>query len=112
MTTVELKDHFFRLQTGEIPVDGDLLKVIVQLCHQHSIVDTSTGQVLGHSPGEGIIDLETPEELELEFPGFTERMDWIKIALVTKALMIIEQRKQSVNQVPPDPLIPDPLIEE
>ena len=102
MTTVELKDHFFRLQTGGIPVDGNLLEVVVQLCHQYSIVDTETGKVLGTSPGEGIINLGTPAELEIDFPGFTERMEWIKIALVTKALMIIAERKTLLDQSSPD----------
>ena len=102
MTTVELKDHFFRPQTTDIPVDGNLLAVIVQLCHQYSIVDTETGKVLGTSPGEGIINLGTPAELEIDFPGFTERMEWIKIALVTKALMIIAERKTLLDQSSPD----------
>jgi predicted HTH domain antitoxin len=37
--------------------------------------------------------LGTPNELEVEFPGFSERMEWIKIALITKAMGIIAIRK-------------------
>jgi hypothetical protein len=94
MANVELKDHFFRLQTGqEIPVSGILLDVPVELCHQYSVVDIETGQVLGKAQGEGILNMGTPNELEVEFPGFSERMEWIKIALVTKAMQIIATRK-------------------
>jgi hypothetical protein len=91
--TIEKKDHFFVLQSQQIPVSGILLDVVIELCHQHSIVDTETGEVLGTSPGEGILNLGTPAELELDFPGFSERMEWIKIALVTKAMGIIATRK-------------------
>jgi hypothetical protein len=91
--TIEKKDHFFVLQSQQIPVSGILLDVIIELCHQYSIVDTETGEVLGTSPGEGILNLGTPAELELDFPGFSERMEWIKIALVTKAMQIIATRK-------------------
>jgi hypothetical protein len=90
---IEKKDHFFVLQSQQIPVSGILLDVIIELCHQYSIVDTETGEVLGTSPGEGILNLGTPNELELDFPGFTERMEWIKVALVTKAMGIIANRK-------------------
>lgn len=100
MTTVELKDHFFRPQTTDIPVDGNLLAVVVQLCHQYSIVDTETGKVLGTSPGEGIINLGTPAELETKYPGFTGWAENIKIALVTEALMIIAERKALLDQPP------------
>lgn len=106
MANVELKDHFFRLQTGqEIPVNGDLSTVTVELCHQYSIVDTETGQVLGKSSGEGILNAGTPAELELEFPGFAEKMEWIKIALVTKAMQIIATRKVSENQPTPEEIL-------
>jgi hypothetical protein len=91
---IELKDHFFRLQTGgEIPVDGDLTGVSVELCHQYSIVDLDTGKVLGKSSGEGILSVGTPAELEIKYPGFAERMEWIKNALVTEAMQIIANRK-------------------
>jgi hypothetical protein len=91
--TIEKKDHFFVLQSQQIPVSGILLDVIIELCHQYSIVDTESGEVLGTSSGEGILNLGTPNELEVEFPGFSERMEWIKIALVTKAMGIIATRK-------------------
>ncbi len=91
--TIEKKDHFFVLQSRQIPVSGILLDVAIELCHQYSIVNLETGEVLGTSPGEGILNLGTPSELEVEFPGFSERMEWIKIALVTKAMGIIATRK-------------------
>jgi hypothetical protein len=90
---IEKKDHFFVLQTRQIPVDGILLDVVIELCHQYSIVDTESGEVLGTSSGEGILNLGTPNELEVEFPGFSERMEWIKIALVTEAMRMIAERK-------------------
>jgi hypothetical protein len=90
---IEKKDHFFVLQSQQIPVSGILLDVAIELCHQYSIVDTESGEVLGTSSGEGILNLGTPNELEVEFPGFSERMEWIKIALVTKAMGIIATRK-------------------
>ncbi len=91
--TIEKNDHFFVLQSQQIPVSGILLDVIIELCHQYSIVDTESGEVLGTSPGEGILNLGTPNELEVEFPGFSERMEWIKIALIIKAMGIIATRK-------------------
>lgn len=90
---IERKDHFFVLQTRQIPVSGILLDVIVELCHQYSTVNLETGEVLGTSPGEGILNLGTPNELEIKYPGFAERMEWIKIALVTEAMQIIANRK-------------------
>lgn len=105
--TIEKKDHFFVLQSRQIPVSGILLDVIIELCHQYSIVDTETGEVLGISPGEGILNLGTPNELEVEFPGFSERMEWIKIALVTKAMQIIATRKAAaIEAVNNNPLTP------
>lgn len=95
MTNVKLKDHFFVLQTRQIPVDGILLNVVVELCHQYSIVNLETGEVLGTSPGEGILTVGTPNELEIKYPGFSEKMDWIKIVLVTEAMQIIANRKAS-----------------
>jgi hypothetical protein len=92
---IEKKDHFFVLQSQQIPVSGILLDVVIELCHQYSIVDTESGEVLGTSPGEGILNLATPNELEVEFPGFAERMEWIKIALVTKAMRMIAERKST-----------------
>jgi hypothetical protein len=103
---IEKKDHFFVLQTRQIPVDGILLDVIIELCHQYSIVDTETGEVLGTSPGEGILNLGTPNELEVEFPGFAERMEWIKIALVTEAMQIIATRKAAIEAVNNNSLTP------
>jgi hypothetical protein len=91
--TIEKKDHFFVLQSQQIPVSGILLDVVIELCHQYSIVDTESGEVLGTSSGEGILNLGTPNELEVEFPGFSERMEWIKIALITKAMRMIAERK-------------------
>lgn len=109
---VELKDHFFVLQTRQIPVDGILLDVNIELCHQYSIVDLDTGLVLGTSPGEGILNLGTPSQLELEFQGFAERMEWIKIALVTKAMQIITNRKAAelaaIENIGDNPLTPVP----
>lgn len=93
MANVELKDHFFVLQTREIPVNGILSDVVVELCHQYSIVDIETGQVLGKSSGEGILNVGTPAELEAKYPGFAEWMENIKIALVTEAMQIIANRK-------------------
>ena len=91
---IELRDHFFRLQTGgEIPVDGDLTGVSVELCHQYSIVDLDTGKILGKSSGEGILNIGTPNSLESKYPGLSERMEWIKNALVTEAMGIIATRK-------------------
>jgi hypothetical protein len=90
---IEKKDHFFVLQTRQIPVDGILLDVIIELCHQYSIVNLETGEVLGTSLGEGILNIGTPNELETKYPGFAERMEWIKIALVTEAMQIIANRK-------------------
>ena len=107
---VELKDHFFRLQTGgEIPVDGDLTGVSVELCHQYSIVDLDTGKVLGKSSGEGILNIGTPNSLESKYPGFSERMEWIKVALVTEAMQIIANRKAAelvaLESIDNDPLV-------
>jgi hypothetical protein len=93
MANVVSKDHFIVLQTREIPVSGDLSNVNVELYHQYSIVEIETGDVLGKSQGEGILNLGTPNELEVEFPGFSEKMEWIKIALITKAMGIIATRK-------------------
>jgi hypothetical protein len=90
---IDKKNHFFVLQTRQIPVDGILLDVIIELCHQYSIVDTETGEVLGTSPGEGILNIGTPNELETKYPGFAEQMEWIKVALVTEAMGIIANRK-------------------
>jgi hypothetical protein len=87
--TIEKKDHFFVLQSQQIPVSGILLDVVIELCHQYSIVDTETGEVLGTSPGKGILNVGTPNELEIKYPGFAERMEWIKVALVTEAMGII-----------------------
>ena len=91
--TIEKKDHFFVLQSQQIPVSGILLDVAIELCHQYSIVNLETGEVLGTSSGEGILNLGTPNELETKYPGFAERMEWIKIALVTEAMGIIAIRK-------------------
>jgi hypothetical protein len=91
--TIEKKDHFFVLQSQQIPVSGILLDVVIELCHQYSIVDTESGEVLGTSSGEGILNLGTPNELETKYPGFAERMEWIKIALVTEAMGIIATLK-------------------
>lgn len=105
---VEQKDHLFVLQTGEIPVNGDLSEVRVELCHQLSVVDIETGKVLGKSQGEGILNLGTPTELELEFPGFVDWIENIKIALVTKAMRMIAERKAAlevINNPPEEPLI-------
>lgn len=93
MANVELKDHFFVLQTRKIPVNGDLSNVIVELCHQLSIVDTETGQVLGESQGEGILNVGTPTELDIDFPLFSQYLEYIKIALVTKGMQIITARQ-------------------
>jgi len=93
MTNVELKNHFLILQTREIPVNGDLSNVAVELYHQYSIVDIETGQVLGKAQGEGILNIGTPNELELEFPGFVNWMENIKTALVTKAMRMTAERK-------------------
>lgn len=95
------KDHFYRIQTSsEIPVNGDLLNVPVELCHQMTIIDTGTGEVWGTKPGEGILNLGTPNELEVEFPGLTEKMEWVKIALITKAMRMIVERKAVSQSVP------------
>lgn len=105
---VEQKDHLFVLQTGEIPVNGDLSEVRVELCHQLSVVDIETGKVLGKSQGEGILNLGTPTELELEFPGFVDWIENIKIALVTKAMRMIAERKAAlevINNPPEEPPI-------
>jgi len=93
MNNVESKNHFEILQTRPIPVNGDLSNVVVELYHKYSIVDTETGKVLGTSPGEGILNIGTPNKLETKYPGFAERMEWIKIALVTEAMGIIATRK-------------------
>lgn len=95
MKTVELKDHFFRIQTSkEIPVDGYLLDIPIELCHQLSIVD-DTGKALGTSQGGGILSIGTPTELNADFPFFSEYMEYIKIALVTKAMQILASRKDT-----------------
>lgn len=112
MINIELKDHFFVLQTGEIPVDGELSGVRVELCHQLSVVDLETGKVLGKNQGEGILNLGTPTELEVKYPGFTEWMENIKVALVTEAMQIIATRKAAelaaLENIGDNPLTPVP----
>ena len=107
---IEKKDPFFVLQTRQIPVDGILLDVIIELCHQYSIVNIETGEVLGTKQGEGILNIGTPNSLESKYPGFSERMEWIKIVLVTEAMQIIANRKAAelaaLENVGNNPLTP------
>ena len=73
-TNIELKDHYYRFQSGnEIPADGDLTNVVLQLCHKLSIVETLTGKVIGETQGEGILSIGTVSELDVKYPGFAEK---------------------------------------
>lgn len=95
---VQLKDHFFRVQSaGEIPVDGDLQSVVLELCHKYSIVEMIEGLIVGSTTGEGIIKVGTVAELEVKYPGFADAMEFIKITLITEALEIIAARKAAIE---------------
>ena len=84
-------DWFFRLQI-EVPPDGDLTKLIIQICHKIGLYEVKSdgtpnyGKLEGEVPGMSILTLPNPDVLESKYPGITDAMKLLQYVAIKEGL--------------------------
>ena len=82
---------FFRLQI-DVPYDGDLNKLFIQICHKfgwyRAKPDGSPDytQFEGEIPEVKILTLPNPSILESKYPGITDAMRLLQFAAISEGL--------------------------
>lgn len=95
--------HFFRLQV-EVPPDGNLQQLIVQLC-----VEEVYYAVVNEIPDYTVIKAKVPNsvkiitldnvvELNTKYPGLVDAMRFLQQVAIQEGVSYLENEKNQVNQ--------------
>lgn len=98
---------FFRLQI-EVPHDGSLDNLIIQICHKFGWFQAKEDgepdytKFEGEIPGTQILTLPNPNQLEVKYPGITEAMQFLQFVAISEGL---EQLAQIDSPPPPEEIV-------